>query len=178
MFNIMIFLFELRTLEIHRMLLTGVPLTGRLALRKSRQSLTIDMCAQFQNDLFSVTHVLPSKQPTLLTRKAKWAGVHSLWIAHWVHGCSNHILSVTYPEYNRCRLFVVMLTYEPFPNNAELKSKKRLVNKKKGNKLSKKRNVPFSGLCLSKIICKNPNNFTDLHCKAFKHCFPCLFNEP
>ena len=31
---------------------------------------------------------------------------------------------------------------------------------------------------LSKIICKNPNNFTDLHCKVFKHCFPCQFNEP
>jgi hypothetical protein len=43
---------------------------------------------------------------------------------------------------------------------------------------AKERNVPFSGLCLSKIICKNPNNFTDLHCKGFKHCFPCLFNEP
>ena len=39
-------------------------------------------------------------------------------------------------------------------------------------------NVPFSGPCLSKIIRKNPNNFTDLHCKGFKHCFPCLFNEP
>ena len=46
------------------------------------------------------------------------------------------------------------------------------------NKLSKKRNFPFSGPCLSKIIHKNPNNFTDLQCKGFKHCFPCLFNEP
>lgn len=46
------------------------------------------------------------------------------------------------------------------------------------HKLSKKRNIPFSGPCLSKIIRKNPNNFTDLHCKGFKHCFPCLFNEP
>uniref|UniRef100_A0A674F3N0 UDP-glucose ceramide glucosyltransferase-like 1 n=1 Tax=Salmo trutta TaxID=8032 RepID=A0A674F3N0_SALTR len=44
-------------------------------------------------------------------------------------------------------------------------------------KLSKKRNVPFSGPCLSKIIRKNPNNLTDLHCKGFKHCFPCLFHE-
>uniref|UniRef100_A0A674CUH3 Dynamin-1-like protein n=1 Tax=Salmo trutta TaxID=8032 RepID=A0A674CUH3_SALTR len=41
-----------------------------------------------------------------------------------------------------------------------------------------KRNVPFSGPCLSKIIRKNPSNFTDLHCKGFKHYFPCLFNEP
>uniref|UniRef100_A0A8C8F6L1 10-formyltetrahydrofolate dehydrogenase n=1 Tax=Oncorhynchus tshawytscha TaxID=74940 RepID=A0A8C8F6L1_ONCTS len=30
----------------------------------------------------------------------------------------------------------------------------------------KKRNVPFSGPCLSEIIRKNPNNFTDLHCKG------------
>ena len=44
-------------------------------------------------------------------------------------------------------------------------------------KLSKKRNIPFSGPCPSKIICKNPNNFTDLHYKALKHCFPCLFNK-
>jgi hypothetical protein len=34
-------------------------------------------------------------------------------------------------------------------------------------KLSKKRNVPFSGPCLSKIISKNPKNYTDLHCKGF-----------
>uniref|UniRef100_A0AAZ3PE60 Transposase Tc1-like domain-containing protein n=1 Tax=Oncorhynchus tshawytscha TaxID=74940 RepID=A0AAZ3PE60_ONCTS len=33
-------------------------------------------------------------------------------------------------------------------------------------KLSKKINIPFSGPCLSKIICKNPNNFTDLHWTA------------
>uniref|UniRef100_A0A8C7UVX0 Dynamin-1-like protein n=1 Tax=Oncorhynchus mykiss TaxID=8022 RepID=A0A8C7UVX0_ONCMY len=46
------------------------------------------------------------------------------------------------------------------------------------SKLNKKRNVPFSGSCLSKIIRKNPKNFTDLHCKGFNHCFPCLFNEP
>jgi hypothetical protein len=45
-------------------------------------------------------------------------------------------------------------------------------------KLSEKTNVPFSGPCLSKIISKNPNNFTDLHCKGYKHYFPCLFNEP
>ena len=48
----------------------------------------------------------------------------------------------------------------------------------KKNKLSKKRNGPFSRPCLSKIIRKNQNNFTDLHCKGFKHCFQCLFNEP
>ena len=40
------------------------------------------------------------------------------------------------------------------------------------NKLSKKINVPFSEPCLSRIICKNPNVFADLHCKGFKHCFP------
>jgi hypothetical protein len=34
---------------------------------------------------------------------------------------------------------------------------------------AKKRNVTFS-----KIIRTNPNNFTDLHCKGFKHCFPCF----
>ena len=45
-------------------------------------------------------------------------------------------------------------------------------------KLSKKINFPFSGPCFSKIIRKNTNNFTDLHCKGFKHYFPCLFNEP
>jgi hypothetical protein len=28
---------------------------------------------------------------------------------------------------------------------------------------TKKRSVPFLGPCLSKIIRKNPNNFTDLH---------------
>jgi hypothetical protein len=43
---------------------------------------------------------------------------------------------------------------------------------------AKKRNVPFSGPCPSKIIHKNPNIFTYLHCKVFKHDFPCLFNEP
>ena len=46
------------------------------------------------------------------------------------------------------------------------------------NKLNKKRKVPFSGPCHSKTIRKNPNNFTDLHCKGFEHGFPCLFNEP
>ena len=46
-------------------------------------------------------------------------------------------------------------------------------------KLSKKKeNVPVSGPDLSKIIRKNPNVFTDLHCKGFKHGLPCLFNEP
>jgi hypothetical protein len=44
-------------------------------------------------------------------------------------------------------------------------------------KLNQKRNVPFLGWCVSKIILKNPNHFTDRHCKGFKHCFPCLFNE-
>ena len=48
----------------------------------------------------------------------------------------------------------------------------------KVSKLSKKRNVPFSGPCLSKIICKNLNNLTDLHRKVLKHSFPCLLNEP
>jgi hypothetical protein len=43
---------------------------------------------------------------------------------------------------------------------------------------SVKKEVPFSGPCLSKIIHKNPNNFTYLHYKGFKHCFPCLFSEP
>jgi hypothetical protein len=43
---------------------------------------------------------------------------------------------------------------------------------------SAKRNIPFSGPCLSKIIYKNPNNFTDLHCKGFKHCFhACSMNH-
>ena len=46
------------------------------------------------------------------------------------------------------------------------------------SKLSKNRNGPFSGPCPSKIIYKNQKNFTDLHCKGFKHCSPCLFNEP
>uniref|UniRef100_A0A8K9URZ8 Calnexin n=1 Tax=Oncorhynchus mykiss TaxID=8022 RepID=A0A8K9URZ8_ONCMY len=39
------------------------------------------------------------------------------------------------------------------------------------DRLGKKRNVPFSGPCLSKIIHKNPNNFTDLHCKGFNTVF-------
>jgi hypothetical protein len=41
---------------------------------------------------------------------------------------------------------------------------------------SAKKKRPFSGHCLSKIIRKNQNNFTDLHCKGFEHCFPCMFN--
>jgi hypothetical protein len=39
-------------------------------------------------------------------------------------------------------------------------------NKQGEDKLSKKINIPFSGPCLSKIIRKNPNNFTDLIVKG------------
>lgn len=34
-------------------------------------------------------------------------------------------------ECNRCRLYRKVLTYKPFPNNADLKMKKNLLNKKK-----------------------------------------------
>ena len=43
---------------------------------------------------------------------------------------SNVILFVTCAEYNGCRLYYEMLTYESFPNNEELRSKNHLLKKK------------------------------------------------